>query len=164
MRDFYKILGVSATADATAIRKAYKRLALIYHPDINKAPDAQERFIELNEAYETLSNPGSRFSYDIALKAYHSPHQSPPKAAQPAATTTSEKSNYSYYWLIGWIVIAALRSFISNIGSNNDREHFHNENVTTELPSFMQDSKPKASMIMYNPSLPGGSNALQGKQ
>ena len=63
--DYYKVLGVSKTADAKAIKKAFRKMARQYHPDVN--PDdntAEKKFKEVNEAYEVLSNPEKRKKYD----------------------------------------------------------------------------------------------------
>uniref|UniRef100_A0A182THT8 J domain-containing protein n=1 Tax=Anopheles melas TaxID=34690 RepID=A0A182THT8_9DIPT len=63
-KDFYKILGVSKNASDDEIKKAYRKLALKYHPDKNKAPQAEERFKEVAEAYEVLSDKKKRDIYD----------------------------------------------------------------------------------------------------
>ncbi|TDU91193.1 curved DNA-binding protein [Kribbella voronezhensis] len=63
-RDFYEILGVSRTASADEIQRAYRQLARRYHPDVNKDPDAEERFKEVSEAYDVLSDPQQRKRYD----------------------------------------------------------------------------------------------------
>ncbi len=63
-RDYYEVLGVARDADDNAIKSAYRKLALQYHPDRNKAPDAGERFKEINEAYEVLSDGQKRQMYD----------------------------------------------------------------------------------------------------
>jgi molecular chaperone DnaJ len=63
-RDYYEVLGVARDADETAIKSAYRKLARQYHPDVNKAPDAEERFKEVNEAYEILSDADKRQAYD----------------------------------------------------------------------------------------------------
>ncbi len=63
-RDYYAILGVEATASADDIRKAYRRLARRYHPDVSKEDDAEERFKEVSEADQTLSDPEKREAYD----------------------------------------------------------------------------------------------------
>lgn len=63
-KNYYDILGVSKDATKEEISKAYKQKARKLHPDVNHAPDAKEKFQELNEAYEVLSNPEKRQQYD----------------------------------------------------------------------------------------------------
>lgn len=63
-KDFYKILGVAKSASDDEIKKAYRKLALKYHPDKNKAKDAEEKFKEVAEAYEILSDKKKRDIYD----------------------------------------------------------------------------------------------------
>jgi len=63
-RDYYEILGVEKSASAADIKSAYRKLALKFHPDKNKEPDAEQKFKEINEAYEVLSNQEKRQSYD----------------------------------------------------------------------------------------------------
>src|ERR671932_532553 len=55
-RDLYDVLGVPRDADETTLKRAFRRLARELHPDVNDAPDAEERFREVTEAYEVLSN------------------------------------------------------------------------------------------------------------
>ncbi len=65
MRDYYEVLGVQRGADAEAIKKAYRKLALKYHPDRNNGDgDAEEKFKEATEAYEVLRDPEKRGAYD----------------------------------------------------------------------------------------------------
>ncbi len=68
MKNYYKTLGINTKATDADIKKAYKRLALMFHPDVNKSKDASAKFIEINEAYETLIDPQSRAGYDVALE------------------------------------------------------------------------------------------------
>src|SRR3990172_9594458 len=63
-KDYYKTLGVSPDASQEEIKRAYRRLAMQYHPDRHKDPGAEERFKLINEAYETLSNTEKRARYD----------------------------------------------------------------------------------------------------
>lgn len=62
--DFYQVLGVSRTASQEEIQRAYRRLARRYHPDVNKDPAAEDRFKEISEAYQVLSDPDTRRRYD----------------------------------------------------------------------------------------------------
>jgi DnaJ-class molecular chaperone len=64
-KDFYSVLDI---ADKEEIRKAYLQLARLYHPDVSKAPDARERFEEINQAYSILSDDDSRFFYNLYFK------------------------------------------------------------------------------------------------
>jgi len=63
-RDYYEVLGVGRTANQDEIKRAYRQMARQYHPDVNKSPDAEERFKEINEAYQVLSDPEMRGRYD----------------------------------------------------------------------------------------------------
>src|SRR5699024_8779032 len=63
-RDYYDVLGVSKDADKTEIKKAYRKLARKYHPDVNKEPDAADKFKEATEAYDVLNNDQKRAQYD----------------------------------------------------------------------------------------------------
>jgi molecular chaperone DnaJ len=64
MADYYDLLGVSRDVDADSLKKAYRRLARQYHPDVNKDPAAEDRFKEIGRAYEVLSDPQARARYD----------------------------------------------------------------------------------------------------
>ena len=63
-RDYYEILGVQRNASEDDIKKAFRRLARQYHPDVNKEKGAEERFKEINEAYEVLGDAQKRQAYD----------------------------------------------------------------------------------------------------
>lgn len=67
-KDYYAILGVPRNADSKQISEAFRRLARQYHPDVNKDPQAAEKFKEINEAYQVLSDPEKRKRYDEMLQ------------------------------------------------------------------------------------------------
>src|SRR4030081_1518150 len=95
--DFYQALGVPRTATQEEIQRAYRRLARTYHPDINKDPGAEERFKEVSEAYDVLSDPDTRARYDrfgpgfrqvpegVDPDAWAAAHQPAPSGAGPGA-------------------------------------------------------------------------------
>ncbi len=68
-RDFYVILGVERTATDAELKRAFRKLAQQWHPDVNTDTDAQERFKEINEAYQVLSDPARRSRYDTFGRA-----------------------------------------------------------------------------------------------
>lgn len=63
-RDYYEVLGLAKGASDDEIKKAYRKLSKKYHPDINKEADAEEKFKEVSEAYEVLSDPQKKAAYD----------------------------------------------------------------------------------------------------
>src|SRR6516162_3399707 len=63
-RDYYEVLGVQRNANEDEVKKAFRRLARQFHPDVNKEKGAEARFKEINEAYEVLGDPQKRRIYD----------------------------------------------------------------------------------------------------
>ena len=63
-RDYYEVLGVNRNSSEEEVKKAFRRLAFQFHPDRNRDPDAEAKFKEINEAYEVLSDPEKRATYD----------------------------------------------------------------------------------------------------
>lgn len=73
VKDYYKILNVNKKSSEDEIKKKYKKLALVWHPDRNKSQNAEQKFKEINEAYTTLSDQTKRKEYDNIVKysGYH---------------------------------------------------------------------------------------------
>jgi len=67
-KDYYAALGLDSSADQDAIKKAYRKLARKYHPDVSKEDDAESRFKEVNEAYHALNDPEMRAAYDDRVR------------------------------------------------------------------------------------------------
>lgn len=92
-KDFYEILGLNKTASADEIKTAYRRLALKYHPDKNKAKDATEKFQEGTHAYEVLSDTQKRQAYDQFGHAAFDKTMPPPQSE--SRHTNKQEGGYS---------------------------------------------------------------------
>ena len=89
-KDYYAILGVDRGANAEDIKKAYRKLARKYHPDVSKEPNAEEKFKEMAEAYETLKDPEKRAAYDqLGRYAAGQEFQPPPEWGEHFAAAGS---------------------------------------------------------------------------
>ena len=76
-RDYYEVLGIDRNATEAKIKASFRKLAFKYHPDLNHEDGAEEKFKELNEAYEVLSNPQKREAYDARQARYIQPRFTP---------------------------------------------------------------------------------------
>jgi hypothetical protein len=84
VKNYYSILGLPVSAGGDAIKKAYRKLAFMYHPDRNPTKEAEDRFKEINAAYEVLSDPTSRREYDLKILQQTLPvHRDPRYRKQP---------------------------------------------------------------------------------
>jgi DnaJ-domain-containing protein 1 len=99
----YGVLGVAKTAGPEEIKKAYRRAARTYHPDVNKEPDAEEQFKVINHAYSVLSDSNQRGRYDagLAFAATQQPHVSFP-----------QDISYGYRTPLrcGWVLVEGIES------------------------------------------------------
>lgn len=123
MKDYYKILGLTKDCTDEDIKKSYRKLASIYHPDVSNDPEANKKMAEINEAYSVLKDPSKRASYD-----------------QYGSSSTSETYNYNpnfnnYEYYQGFVfkrspfrfirafiiigIIVMLYSFVNRIFNNN---------------------------------------------
>ncbi|MDV2482370.1 J domain-containing protein [Methanoculleus sp. Wushi-C6] len=98
VQTYYEVLGVAPDATPEEIRAAYRRLAKLYHPDVNSDPDAGERFIAIQQAYETLSDPEARARYDLSLRGGAGPGQHDPFWSRPAGGAGQTMWTRGYTW------------------------------------------------------------------
>jgi curved DNA-binding protein len=92
-RDYYEILGVTRGADADEVKRAYRKLARKYHPDVSKEKNAEDKFKEVQEAYEVLRDPDKRAAYDQLGRNFRSGQQfrPPPDWAQRFGQTGGQR-------------------------------------------------------------------------
>lgn len=93
-RDYYEILGVNKSASKEEIKSAYRKKALEWHPDRNKSPDAEEKFKEINEAYEVLNNDQKKTAYDQFGHAAFDPSS----GGFGGHTYTDRSGPFTYTW------------------------------------------------------------------
>jgi curved DNA-binding protein len=103
-RDFYEVLGVHRGATAEEIQRAYRKLARTYHPDVNKDPEAEERFKDISEAYDVLSDPEDRKRYDAFGPDFrHVPEGTDPDAwARAQSGQTGRRRRDRQEWSTGF--------------------------------------------------------------
>lgn len=96
-KDYYKILGVERTADQESIKKAFRRLAAKYHPDRSTEKNAEERFKEINEAYEVLGDTEKRTRYDQLGSSWHAGDQFRPPPGWEGKASSSPHFDASFF-------------------------------------------------------------------
>ncbi|MBU1084854.1 MAG: J domain-containing protein [Candidatus Beckwithbacteria bacterium] len=95
-RDFYEVLGVKKDASTAELKKAYRQLALKYHPDRNKSKEAVEKFKEISESYEVLSNPQKKKQYDQFGHAVFSATGGPASGWDPRGAQAHRQGPFTY--------------------------------------------------------------------
>src|SRR5678815_5938333 len=96
-KDYYAALGVTKNASQEEIQRAYRKLARKYHPDVNKTPDAEEKFKDIGEAYEVLKDPDKRAKYDrygTAWKAAQQGGGTPPPGYEDVWFDLGDAENF----------------------------------------------------------------------
>ncbi|MGI1678856.1 MAG: DnaJ domain-containing protein [Cellvibrionaceae bacterium] len=151
-KDYYKLLGVDDTADVKTIKSAYRKLARKYHPDVSEERDAEEKFKEVTEAYEVLSDSDKRAEYD-EIKKYGGQHGqsfNPPPNWQSSAGATSNSQGGAQYE-------GDFSEFFENIFGGNFRSSEgagfsgagtgqggsfgrKGRDIETEMPIFLEDT------------------------
>lgn len=118
MINYYKILEIPEYSDEVTIKRAYRNLSKKYHPDINNEPSSHQFFIQINQAYEVLSNPEKKQFYDSQL--YHSLHHVTSTKFQNVKLNYFNASSNLFvpnsYIVVSWDVTNATRVFIDGIG------------------------------------------------
>jgi oligosaccharyl transferase (archaeosortase A-associated) len=112
-RDYYEILGIARSASKKEIKTAFRNLSHKYHPDYNRAPEAREKFKEINEAYEVLSNPGRRTAYDRSRREI-------PERKKTKKPGESRGFNMYYLNVILAIIVVFFFVFFFNIGKSRE--------------------------------------------
>jgi curved DNA-binding protein CbpA len=108
--DFYAVLGISHDSSADAVKRAYRKLARLHHPDTNAGnPVAEQHFKKITQAYNVLSHPLHRARYDLTrgfpARAEHSPSSTPPESPSPSRTpptSTAAGSDGLLAWSMAW--------------------------------------------------------------
>ncbi len=99
MEDYYQILGISPRATQLEIKRSFRKLAVLYHPDKNRTAEGEERFKVINRAYEVLSDPEQRANYDLQLtfpgrqQQAGTGHRDPAYRGRPRAYPQKEQSS-----------------------------------------------------------------------
>lgn len=102
MQDHYSVLGLNKNANSDEIKSAYRKLAREYHPDVNKSPDAEEKFKQVSEAYEVLSDARKRHEYDhrndmfAQFRAHRHIHKEPNSAVHVVITIEPQQTLKSF--------------------------------------------------------------------
>jgi curved DNA-binding protein len=142
-KDYYNILGVKPDEDKQAIKKAYRRLARKYHPDVSKEHDAEIKFKEVSEAYEVLGDKVKRAEYD-QLRQYGQTGErfSPPPGWQTNANSTSHASSGDFSEFFENIFGGGFGSSGTGRGFSGADETFSSrgQDIEISLPIFLEDT------------------------
>ena len=152
-KDYYKILGVKASADAKAIKTAYRKLARKYHPDVSEHHQAENKFKEVTEAYEVLKDADKRAEYDD-IRQYGTQGKSfePPPGWQSSRTSSSQgffhgQGDFSDFFssIFGSADYGATEG--ANFQDFNHRQgpNQKGQDIETDMPIFLEDTLSEES-------------------
>ncbi|MFT4746046.1 MAG: curved DNA-binding protein [Congregibacter sp.] len=140
-KDYYKILGVEENAELKDIKKAYRKLALMFHPDMNPDSGAEEKFKQVAEAYEVLKDDTKRAEYDD-MKRYGSSSEqgfkAPPgwRPSEGGAGNSGSSADFSDFFNS---VFGAGQGHSRHAGHQNS-ELFKGQDLDMEVPIFLEES------------------------
>lgn len=100
-RDYYEVLGVSKSSSADELKRAYRKLALEWHPDRNKSSESETKFKEINEAYQVLSDPKKKEAYDQFGHAAFDPASGFSGGAGPGSAWGGKSGPFQYTYYSG---------------------------------------------------------------
>ncbi len=146
MINYYEILEISHSATITEIKAAFRRLSFKYHPDLNNAPDAEENFKRVNEAYQILSDSFLRPVYDEKLKssavAYrYSPGQY--KTTLKGKSYASRNITFIFLFFITIFIILEISPSFSSVNSINE----YRANLTKKSEEYFKNSPERTKQI-----------------
>lgn len=158
-KDYYKIMGVERGASPEEIKRAYRRLARKYHPDVSKEANAEEKFKELGEAYEVLKDPQKRTQYDQYGEYWK--HQGQQPGEQQSHAHGEQGGARQHYQSFNENVdMAGFEDFIQSIfGHQQARQHRSRHHSPFEQPG-QQDIHAKLSISLED-SYSGAEKILQ---
>jgi curved DNA-binding protein len=165
-KDYYAILGVKADADKTAIKKAYRRLARKFHPDVSTEHDAEKKFKEVSEAYEVLGSDERRAEYD-QLGKYGRQGQSftPPPGWQSSNREFSfNTGDFSEFFssIFGTGAHTSHSRSSRGFTGSEDFQSLRGQDVELDMPIFLEDTLSEDSRtIEYNLPHYGESGRLE---
>lgn len=151
MKNYYKILGLNFNASKKDISHAYKMLAMKYHPDVNKEKDAQEKFKEISESYQTLKDPLLKKEYDIKFKnfilnAYKESVEGSQNSGTYGASYTNQNKYQNSYQSAYYN--AYTNSYFTSKNDTNNKKHFFNNEIFKKI--FKKNSKISAHHNIFS--------------
>ena len=140
-KDYYEVLGVERTASDADIKRAYRKLARKYHPDVSKEPDAEASFKEVGEAYETLKDPEKRAAYDQLGQGYsHGQDFRPPPGWDSAQTYDQGFDNSGAYSDFFEEIFGRARQSAGGSRGGRQGGRMDGEDVTARITVALEDA------------------------
>ncbi|WP_419419688.1 DnaJ C-terminal domain-containing protein [Legionella sp. D16C41] len=127
-KDYYKIMGLDKNVSQEDIKRAYRKLARKYHPDVSKEPDAESKFKELGEAYEVLKDPEKRAKYDQYGQYWQNPNTGKTYSSQGPGPQT----DYQFHESFDQAGAADFEDFLSNIFRQRHQRQYEQEDYFAE--------------------------------